>query len=418
MIRLVALALLLSSASAGTLEVGPGRRFDRIEAAVARARPGDTILVHARKGGSAYEKAAVYVRTPRLTIRGVGGRVLLSGEGYNYSGVGNIPRAIFQFQPSAHGCVLEGFVLTGARSESHNGAGVRINQANDVTVRACDIHGNDMGIMSNGNREGTAGRAQLIERCEIHHNGNLRRDGYNHNVYLGGAETTLRYCDIHHSIAGHNVKSRAHVTRIEYCFVHDSSNREFDLVDGLDTTRPGSDAHLVGNVIVKDPKCRGNRAVIHFGQDGGKAHVGTLHLRFNTIVTPFTAPILQLSSPTARARLSGNLVAGAGRTIAAPGAERIRGEGNWFSGRYQPGVLDTKANTFRELPRPLFENPAGNDYRPTAKTFRLLAARKPAGAPPHQYLHPRRGAPRPNKLPPVPGAIPTTIPTSIATRSR
>ncbi len=108
------------------------------------------------------------------------------------------------------------------------------------------------------------------------------------------------------------MKSRAHHTRVEYCYVHHSANREFDLVDAAETARPQSDAVLLGNIIVKDPQCSGNRTVIHFGQDGGKGHNGTLYLAFNTIVTPFLAPVVELSAPKAKAVLLGNLLSDGG----------------------------------------------------------------------------------------------------------
>ena len=164
---------------------------------------------------------------------------------------------------------------------------MRINQANHVTVRNCSIHDNDMGIMSNGDGSLATAVDQRIEECRIYRNGDPAEPGHNHNLYLGGTSVTLRFCEIHHSLTGHNVKSRAHYTRVEYCYVHHSANREFDLVDAAETARPQSDAVLLGNIIVKDPQCKGNRAVIHFGQDGGKEHNGTLYLAFNTIVTPF-----------------------------------------------------------------------------------------------------------------------------------
>ena len=146
-----------------------------------------------------------------------------------------MPRAIFQFNPEATGCRLEGFELSGAHNESHNGAGVRINQADHVTIHDCSIHDNDMGIMSNGNGSLASAVDQRIEHCAIHHNGDLARPGYNHNLYLGGTSVTLRFCEVAHSLTGHNVKSRAHYTRVEYCFVHDSANREFDLVDAAES---------------------------------------------------------------------------------------------------------------------------------------------------------------------------------------
>jgi len=138
--------------------------------------------------------------------------LFLSGTGFYYSGVGRVPRAIFQFNKGADHCTLDGFVLLGAHNKSHNGAGVRINQANHIVLRKCDIHGNDMGIMSNGDGTLETGVNQLIENCEIHHNGSLEEPGYNHNLYLGGTSATIQFCEIHHSITGHNVKSRAHHT--------------------------------------------------------------------------------------------------------------------------------------------------------------------------------------------------------------
>jgi hypothetical protein len=59
-------ALLLAcftAAEAATLQVGPGKTFARIEAAVAAAAPGDTIRVFPLPDGGAYEGVAVLVGT-------------------------------------------------------------------------------------------------------------------------------------------------------------------------------------------------------------------------------------------------------------------------------------------------------------------------------------------------------------------
>ncbi len=131
------------------------------------------------------------------------------------------PRAIVQFEPGAGGCVLEGFELTNARNRSSNGAGVRINQANDVVVR----------------------------RCDIHHNGSQRRAGFNHNLYLGGTSVRVTAFEIYALTTGHNYKSRAHYNWVETSFIHDSANGEFDIVDGAgNTDSSGSHAVLPGVV--------------------------------------------------------------------------------------------------------------------------------------------------------------------------
>ena len=298
------------------LEVGPGRGYATIEAAMAAASAGDTILVYPRPQHQPYARVALYVEKPRLTFRavpdGTATHVTLSGAGFNYSGVGHTPRAVVQFNRGADGCALEGFELTGAHNDSHNGAGVRINQANHTTIFHCDIHHNDMGVMSGGDGTDNAGLDQRLIECVIHENGDLADPGYNHNLYLGGASALLSGCEVYGSLTGHNVKSRAHHTRVEYSYIHHSANREFDLVDAADTARPDSDAVLLGNIMVKDPQCPGNRELVHFGQDGGGAHNGTLYLLHNSIVQPFISPVVTLSAAGAHAQLLGNLVGDGG----------------------------------------------------------------------------------------------------------
>jgi hypothetical protein len=352
--------------------VGPGQKFDRIEDAVAAAKPGDTVLVHPAKGGT-YDKVALMIKTPKLTLRAAGKeRVHLRGDGFDYSGSGRVPRAIVQFNPNADGCTLEGFELSGAHNGSYNGAGVRINQANDVTIRNCDIHDNDMGIMSNGDGTPRTGENQLIEHCAIHANGNAKDPGYNHNLYLGGTKATLIGCEVFGSLTGHNVKSRAHVTIVLGCYVHDSANREFDLVDAVDTAAPGSDAAIVGCVIAKDPRCTGNRAVIHYGQDGNKGHNGTIWLANNTILTPFLSPVLTLDTPDVKSQWLNNIltdptgVQGRQVLVEAPKAQDLadvaKGENNWLSGAFaDPGLAGTVRARHGE--GPAFMNAAAGDYR-------------------------------------------------------
>jgi len=284
---------------AATLEVGDDKTFQQIEKAIAAAKPGDEIVIHPKHDGTAYRQPALLIRTPKLTIRSVDPQnpVELDGNGFNYSGIGNIPRAIIQFDPQASNCTLDGFRLINARNDSFNGAGARINQANNVTIRNCDIRDNDMGIMSNGEAHKQTAARQLIEKCKITNNGTTKRPGYNHNLYLGGTSVTVQECEIANSVTGHNLKSRAHLNFIIKNNIHDSSNRELDLVDDAGTTDiAGSHSFLIENTITKAPKCTGNKAVIHFGRDGKAAHNGTLWLIRNTIRTPFISPVADLSS--------------------------------------------------------------------------------------------------------------------------
>src|SRR5579863_9759357 len=176
--RLLSLAL----GFAHVLSVGPAHEFARIEDAVRVAIPGDLIEVF--PDASAYREVAVRITKPRLTITGEGKvPIELNGAGFDYSGVGRIPRAIFQVDPGADGTSIRNFILSGAHNQSHNGAGVRINGARNVSVSRCEVLGNDMGIMSNGGQAGADASDQSFIDCHIHHNGDAADPGYNHNLY-------------------------------------------------------------------------------------------------------------------------------------------------------------------------------------------------------------------------------------------
>jgi len=328
---------------ADVLTVGEGKQYATIEDATAAAGVGDTIEVYPAVDDGVYHRPAVYVTKGGLRFVGKapgGGRIVLDGDGFNYSGVGSTPRAIFQINRGADGVVIEGFELRNARNDSYNGAGVRINQANGVTVRRCSIHHNQMGIMSNGSEAGPAAD-QLIEFCALYENGAPEDPGYNHNLYLGGRSVTMQFCEVRDAVTGHNVKSRAHFNLFQYNYVHDSANREFDLVDAAETDAPNSNAVLIGNFIVKKDPIDGNTNVIHFGRDGGHGHNGTVFISNNTIVTPHYGPVIMLSAAKARARLVNNVIFNNRqngpqlyRLVNINDPRVIEGDHNWLSAGY------------------------------------------------------------------------------------
>jgi hypothetical protein len=301
-----------SPVNAALREVGPGKTYARIEAAYQAANAGDSILVYPKAAGASYDSVAVYLTKRKLAVLGIaaaGQRVVLHGNGYDYSGSGSVPRAMFQFNPGADSCVVENFEISGCRNTSYNGAAFRINQVNDITIRNCHFHDNDMGIMSNGSVAANSAANQRIENCIVHDNGNTGSAGYNHNFYVGGTSVVIRGCNVYAATTGHDIKSRAHITIVEGCYVHDCQNREFDLVDenGV-TTVAASHALIAGCVIVKAANASGNKTTIHFGQDGGFDHTGTLYLVHCTVITPYVSPVVDLSAPGAGVSFTNCLV--------------------------------------------------------------------------------------------------------------
>ncbi len=295
-------AVIFSMIQGAILEVGPGRPYTRIEDALKTAQPGAVIRVWPSPDG--YAKTALLFTKANIRLEcAPDSKVVLDGTGFDYSGAGAVPRAIIQFEPTATNCSVNGFTLKGAYNSSHNGAGVRINGAADVTIKDCNIEGNDMGIMSNGSNA----THQQIEHCHIHHNGSAEDPGYNHNLYLGGADVSLKKCEIDHALTGHDLKSRAHFTMVEDSFFHDSANREFDFVEAEETAKKNSNAVILNCLILKVNN-GGNGNVIHFGHEKG-VRDGGIWLIGNTITTTSSAPILMLSDSHASATVSLNVIA-------------------------------------------------------------------------------------------------------------
>jgi hypothetical protein len=119
--------------------------------------------------------------------------------------------------------------------------------------------------------------------------------------------------------------------------------------------------------------------VIHFGQDGGREHDGTLFVAFNTVVTPFLAPVVELSTAKAKARLVGNFIGDGGhrqaqQTVAAArdGArlQEVTGVHKQFSGDFTAHARRLglgRSNRFDRLNAEAFAAPALGDYRPTVR---------------------------------------------------
>ena len=92
-------------------------------------------------------------------------------------------------------------------------------------------------------------------------------------------------------------------------------------------------------------------------------------MAFNTIATPFTSPVIDLSASGAKARLVGNIVAcggarQAGQKLAAvrSGAamQNISGESNWFCGDFSAAQNgpDRRFQSFRaSIGRPVLRRP-------------------------------------------------------------
>jgi hypothetical protein len=252
--------------------------YRTVKFAVSRAASGDTILVHE----GTYDEV-MKIQVAGITIRGAGStRPVLDAAGLSVSGSSGDPRAIFQIE--ANNVVLDSLEMTNARN-GDNGAGVRIREdmVNVVsfTIQNCKITYCDMGMQ--GGSQGTT----LVQGCEIAFNGTSLYNGYSHNFYMAGpGSIVVKGCYIHDSLYGQNFKSRAHYNELLYNWIADSNEGEVGPVDdATNTSKANSNMLMAGNTIISKPNRDGNSMkYVNFGNDGGKAHNGTLYAYNNTMI--------------------------------------------------------------------------------------------------------------------------------------
>lgn len=267
--RLLAAGLALLTGpvkAAGTrslLQVGPQRRLKRIGDAAGAAPPGALVEVDA---GEYRGDTAVWTQ-PGLTLRAVGGRVRLVADGAAAEGKGI-------WVVRAQQVLMEGFDFEDCRVPARNGAGVRFERGS-LRVRNCRFLRNEMGLLTGNDPDSVL----QVEHSEFAFN--LRPDGHNHQLYVGGiARLLLRGCRLHHGHIGHLLKSRAAISEIV-------GNQLADGPDGRASYEMefpnGGEAYVTGNTLQQDPNTQ-NPKMLAFGAEGYRGPLQRLHLAYNTFV--------------------------------------------------------------------------------------------------------------------------------------
>lgn len=257
------LALPRLAAADAPLQVGPGRRFERIADAARAARDGDVIEVDA---GEYRGDVAVFTQR-RLTLRARGGRVRLLADGRAAE-----DKAIWVLRGGRF--EVQGFDFEGCRVANRNGAGIRFERGR-LDLADCRFIGNEMGLLTSNDPE-----AELrAERCEFAHN--LRPDGHNHQLYAGTIRTlAVRGCWLHHGSIGHLLKSRAAASLV----LHNRLTDERGGRSSYELEFPnGGVALVVGNLIQQSPGTD-NPIVVSFGAEGYRPTRQALVLVHNTLV--------------------------------------------------------------------------------------------------------------------------------------
>jgi hypothetical protein len=358
------LTLFLSaSASAATLQVGPGKTFATPCRAFAAAADGDTVEIDA---AGSYNGDVCGIGRSWLTIRGVNGRPKINANGANSMGKG-----IWVVQGT--GTVIENVEMYGATVADRNGAALRLD-GRDLTVRGSYLHDNENGILTNNDGVSNI----VIENTEFASNG--YGDGYSHNLYIGHVNSLVfRNSYSHDARVGHNLKSRANTNTIVYSRFSSSVNQpsyEIDLPNA-------GNAYVIGNVI-QQPSSNNNPSLLAFGEEGASNVGQELYVINNTFLNEDSSRgtfIMVGSGVTTPVLMQNNLFVGTGtastqsntvdrtnlRTLSAAFVDRAGYDLRPASG--SPAINagsapGTSASGLSLLPTLQYKHVAGSETRP------------------------------------------------------
>ncbi|MGL1904010.1 MAG: hypothetical protein OCC49_17865 [Fibrobacterales bacterium] len=270
---------------------------------------GDTISIEA--GEYVGVDALAHWSSDSLLIRGVNGRPHLKVSGEYIMGKGI-------WVVSGDYITIEDIEFSGAKVPDMNGAGIRLEGAND-TIRGCSFHDNENGILTIGASEGDL----VIEFTEFGYSGH--GNGYTHNVYVGNYKKLIFQNNYsHHAHVGHNLKSRADSNLVLY-------NRISDDADGFSSRLVdfpnGGYSLLLGNILMQGVNAP-NYNLVGYGLEGlinKEPH--ELYLIHNTFVNenPIAGTFVHTKNGTQKIVLNNNIFTGVGTIL---NGEGYSGEGN------------------------------------------------------------------------------------------
>ncbi len=340
---------------ARVLRVGSRRALKAPSAAAAVVRDGDTVLIDA----GTYPGDVATWRANGLTLRAVGGRVVLPARGRSAQG-----KAIWIV--AGDRTRIEGITFTGARVPDRNGAGIRQEGAGLVVARS-EFRGNENGILAGANR-----RSDIVIR-DSRFIGGGAGDGYSHNLYIGDVRSLTVTGSVFAAAArGHELKSRAARNTIQGNLITD---RDATASYSVDLPNGGA-ALIAGNVIIQGPRSE-NPALIAYGAEGLTHATRSLWVVNNTLVSRRTSGTFVNVAHGIRAEVRNNLLVGPGRLVSGSARSianrRVTAAGFVAPAREDYRLRPTSPAVNRGAPVPVavralweFVPPLGRTRRPVA----------------------------------------------------
>jgi hypothetical protein len=270
-------AVAAEAAEPTLLQVGPTRPYTTIAAAAAAAPDNSVVEIDA----GTYTGDVAEWRQDNMTIRGVGGPVILEAGGAYVDGMG-----IWKFHGGRFR--VEGITFRDANVPDNNGAGIRLVDG-DLTVVNCRFLHNEDGILT-GNFATTR---LTIENSEF--GDSIGGNGFAHLIYVGRIgyfKVTGSY--FHNARQGHLLKTRAEVSIITANRLIDGDDPASSLASyELDIPDAGQ-AVVIGNIIHQSAYSP-NPWVVAYGEESTSVWpVNRLYFAYNTVVNDrsSTSPFL------------------------------------------------------------------------------------------------------------------------------
>lgn len=318
---IVAAFLMVSSARASTLEVGPDKTYQSFAAAVKDAQDGDEILI---SPGEYYECAII--RQNNLTIAGVGDGVVLTDTSCQGKAILVIP---------GNDITIRNLSLSRARVPDGNGAGIRAEGIN-LTIEKVRFSDNQNGILSINNPTSTI----TIRNSEFTRNG-VCNPNCAHGIYINNAKLLrVENSRFFGTREGHHVKSRAMQTEVVNSTIEDGAEGTASYL--IDVSNGGS-LLVSGNRLSKGPKAENRSAAIVIGAEGATNPTKFLRVENNTFENQGDYDTMFVNNITATpAELGKNQLSG--RTLP------LKGDGN-VDGQAPPTTFPGIKETIKEFLR-------------------------------------------------------------------
>ena len=266
-----AAAMAGGAAAAERLLVSPEGTPLSLQQALQAASDGDTIEL---LPGDYRVGPHLLIENRRLTLRGVGKRPVIHGDG-------KVSERRALWTQRGGDLRIENIEFRGARASDGDGAGIR-QEGGLLKLVGCAFYDNEHGVLATNDAA-----AQIEIQRSLFGMAPKVEGGLHHLLVVGRiGKLSITGSRFQQGFEGHMIKSRARENLIAYNFIHDGlrggASYEIDLpAAGLAT--------VLGNVIAQGADSQ-NRVLVAYGSEGAGWDANKLHLAHNTFINYKRSP--------------------------------------------------------------------------------------------------------------------------------